>query len=126
MHFILYYIDLSTHIWMNLSGKILEVKVTFTFFVKEFHNASYFSLRGLYFQRPNMIFKISIRNISISVFIKLSENLVNLNWPLKYFVFNFLKYLLNSIIVDCFIGNFDFLKITINFRRWRISSYSMI
>ena len=50
-----------------------------------------------------MILKISIRNISIAILIKLPKHLKDLDWTSKHFVFYCAKDLLNSAVVDILI-----------------------
>jgi len=91
-----------------------------------FHDTCDFLLRSTNLQGIQLVFEVSIGDETIPIFVKLFENLKDLNWALEYFLFQVLKDFFHSMVVNRVFIDFIKIQITINISWWRISSSPVI
>ena len=126
MDFIPLSINLLTHILMNYLCKLFKVQVSLLILVKQLHYCSNFLFRSTDLQRSNLLFKICVGNIAISILIKLFKYLKYSCWTTKHLVFYISQYFLNPVSMNLIFSHFSYRNVLIKFFWWWVSPHSMI
>lgn len=126
MDFIPLSINLLTHILMNYLCELFKVQVSLLILVKQLHYCSNFLFRSTDFQRSNLLFKICVGNIAISILIKLFKDLKYSCWTTKHLVFYISQYFLYPVSMNLIFSHFSYRNVLIKFFWWWVSPHSMI